>query len=173
MSSPDRAAAEDRDAFEQFRLGEIDGVNGDAERFEHHRLQGCHFGRQGHDLGFRNPDLLRHRAVERRGADEFDVRAEVVMLLAAPLAMAARLIGIDRHERAPGEAQFLEILAEIAAELMAGNEGFAYLGAADAAILEIMQIATAETHRGHIKQGLVGLALAKVETGNTRVIRSV
>ena len=95
------------------------------------------------------------------------------MALAAPIAMAAGFVGIDRDQRAPLEPQLLGVLTEITAELVPGNERLPYLGRADAAILVIVQIASAEADGGDFEQRLAAPPVPEVERRNPGVSRSV
>ncbi len=62
------------------------------------------------------------------GADELDLRAKIAMPREAPFALAARPVRIDGDERAALQAEFGDVLAESAAELVSRNEWSADLG---------------------------------------------
>src|SRR6202453_744250 len=94
------------------------------------------------------------------------------MTLAAPVAMAAGFVGIDGDERAALEPQLLGVFTEVTAELVPGNERLPYLGRADAAILVIVQIASAQPDRGDFKQRFAAPPVPEVERRNPGVSRS-
>ena len=56
------------------------------------------------------------------------------MALMAPVAPTACLVRIDGNELAARETELLDVLTEIAAELMPGDKGFVDKRAADAAV---------------------------------------
>ena len=118
----DRASPEERHALHETGLGEIDGVDRDAEGLQHHRLERVESRRQGHDLRPWHPDLLSHRAIEGGRSDELDMRAQVRMAFTTPGAMPTRPVGVDCDEASARNIAILEVLAEIARELMAGHE---------------------------------------------------
>ena len=73
---------------------------------------------------------------------------------------AASLVGIDRDKRAARQAEVGKRLAQVAAELVTRHERLLDHRRADAAILVIMQVGTAEADRRHIQQHLVRAPLA-------------
>ena len=170
---PDRPAAQHADPLAEPGLGEPDRVNGDPERLQHRRVERVETFGQRHELGLRDPDALRHRAVERRRPDEFDVRAEVGMPLVAPFALPAGPVGIDRDELPGLEVEFVNILAEIAAEFVARHEGRVNDRRADAAVFEIVEVAAAKADRGHLDQRLACAPIAQIEGRDARVIRTM
>ena len=147
----------------------------DAERLEHCRLERVHRLRQRDDLRFRNPDLLRHRAVEWRRADEFNVPAQIAVTLEAPFASSARSIWIDSNERASPKPKSWNVLAEAAAKFMAWNERLMDYGRADATVPIVVQVAPAYSNRRYLDEGLVRPKHARPAsmTGARRYIRAL
>ena len=143
-----------------------------AERLQHHAVQRVERLGQRDELRFRRPDALGHRPVKRRRADELDVGAEICMALTAPLAMSAGLVRIDCDELTAPQAELLDVVAEIAAELVAGHERRLDDGRADAAVLVVVQIAAADADRGDVDQDLAFAPLPQIKWRHANIARS-
>ena len=123
------------------------------------------------DLGTQN--LLGHCPVEWRRADEPDMGTKVAFALAAPFAAPARNVGVDRDQRAPRKPEFRNVLAKIAAELVARNERLGDDKRTDAAILKIMEIAAANTGRRDFDERFAQFPLARRDRAHTGVVNSI
>ena len=168
----DRAAAEDADALEHLRLGEANGVDRYAERLEHDGVQRVERFRQRDQLRFRRPDAFGHGAVERRRAGELDFGTQVRMAVATPLALAAGLGRIDSDQLAAPQAETLDVVAEVAAELMAGHERPTNSGRTDTAVFIVVQVAATNPDRGDIDQDLAFAPFPQIERRHTDIARA-
>jgi hypothetical protein len=131
----DRAAAEDADRVARAHVAEVDGVDRDAERLEHGAVLGAEALGQGDDAVGGPGHPLAQRAVVRAVAGEADRRAEVGVALEAGQAAPAVDGRVDRGEAAVRRA---------ARELVAGHERPRDPRAADAALLEPVQVGAAQ-----------------------------
>ena len=92
-------------------------------------------------------DILLKHAVHRRGGEEDDVRAQVVLALAAKLAVAAGLARLQRD--AIAHLQVRDVLADLdhnAARLVTQHERRLDDEVADRARLIVVQVAAADAH---------------------------
>ena len=110
----------------------------------------------------------------RRRASEHDSRAQIGIAGLAPLAMSAGSGRVDRHQRTGGQAVLGQGLDQPAGELVAGNERLAdLLQAADAAFLEVVQVAAADAYGLDVDQHAAGTRLGFGQVAQAHVARAV
>jgi hypothetical protein len=92
---------------------------------------------------------------------------------AAPGAVSASLVGIDRNETSAGKIMILEILAQIPRELVAGDKRRLNDGRANASVLVVVQVTAAKPHCGDVEQDLAALPLEQVERRDPGISRAM
>src|SRR5690606_28912714 len=140
---PDRAAADDGDRVADAAVGEVPGVQRDAEGLEHRAVGSRHaLGQRVQQVGGPG-DQLGHAAVERAVAGELDVHAEVAVPRLAHLAAAARDRGVD------GDGHAVEVARGAhAGELVPRHGRAGQRRVADAALAEPVQVRPAQPDVG-------------------------
>lgn len=81
----------------------------------------------------------------------------------AELAAAAGAVGVDRDQRPPSHSDVVEVLRDVARELVTRYEGRCDQGSPNPAILVIMQVRTTQSDRRNIEQRLALMALTQIE----------
>jgi hypothetical protein len=94
---PDRPAAEDADRHAEPQVAEIEGVQRDAQRFEHRAIRVGELVRQRVQAGRGPGDKLAQAAVERAVPGEAYGRAEIGVSATAQVAVLTGDGRVDRH----------------------------------------------------------------------------
>jgi hypothetical protein len=155
--------AENGHAITQPYFRKIDGMEGDAERFEHrggfvidgvrHRKTGV--GRYDHELA--------QAAVVGIQAAEVEASAEIGMSTLTQVAAVARMSGINRHARAGTRLSYVRAdLFDDAGKLVSEDERRFQDSVANASIGERVQVAAANSGGGDAQEYVAGAGFAGV-----------
>ena len=131
-----------------------------GKRFYERTLHGVHIvGKLETQVGLMG-DILLENAVDRRSGEEFDVLAEVVVPVAAMIAVPACLAGLERYT--VSDLEMLYILADFydrTTGFVAEDEWGFYDEIPDPSRLEIMQVGSADAYEFDLYKNLVILWL--------------
>lgn len=156
----DRSGAGDQHRAAGRRLSFVVGPHANRERLDQSGGVVGHRVGHGMDEVGRHGDVLRERAVDRRGAEERDVRAEVVAAVPAVDASSARHAGLDGHPLP--YAVVRHIFADRhhdAAGLVAEDQWRCHDEVPDPAVLVVVHIGPAHAHRGDLDEHVRGTDL--------------
>ncbi len=155
----DGTGPDDGDAVADADLGEVSGVDGDPERFEHQGVFGIERGRYRHAGADGHLDELGETAVVGIQTAEVEAAAEVRVALFAKIAAVTRHGGINGNERAQAEFVVAALL-DNTGKLMTEDQRCFENGIADASVHIGVQVAATDAGGQDADEGFAAFGFA-------------